>query len=97
MLLHFLEEANSNGHPVISCISLCLDNDAAGITTSTGIKHILENDVRFTHIIVTHDQPTGSKDYNEALLAHQQQDKIQEQGRRRDGGFSFITNKIWRL
>lgn len=88
-LLHFLEDAHIHEHPLISHISLCLDNDAAGITASAGIKHILQKDARFAQITVTHDQPAGSKDYNEALLAHQRQDKRQEQSRQCDGGFSL--------
>lgn len=88
-LFHFLEEAHDRGHPQISHISLCLDNDAPGLTASAGIKHLLEKDSRFAHIIVTYDQPAESKDYNEALLVYQRGEKTQEQGRQHDGGFSL--------
>lgn len=87
-LLHFLMEAHETGTPDIWQISLCLDNDVAGISASTGIKHLLENDSRFSHIKVTHDHPAHHKDYNETLLAAQREARIQEQGRQQ-GGFSL--------
>ncbi|MDL2233260.1 DUF3991 and toprim domain-containing protein [Ruminococcaceae bacterium OttesenSCG-928-L11] len=77
-LLHFLVEAHEHGSPDIRHISLCLDNDAAGLTASADIKSLLEKDPRFAHITVTHDQPRLGKDYNETLLAHQRGDKAQD-------------------
>jgi hypothetical protein len=86
-LLHFLEEAQEHGSPDIRRISLCLDNDAPGLTAMAGIKYLLEKDSRFTHIAVTHEPPAMGKDYNEALLAHRREARTQP-GRdcRIDGG-----------
>lgn len=85
-LQHFLSEAHARGYPDISHISLCLDNDAAGLTASAGIKHQLAKDARFAHIVITHDQPKQGKDYNEALLAHRRGVKTQERDRQHDDG-----------
>lgn len=88
-LFHFLTEAHEAGTPDIRRISLCLDNDAPGITAAAGMKCLLEQDSRFSHITVTHDPPDQCKDYNEALLIAQRETRIHDSGRQRDGDLSL--------
>ncbi|MDL2248686.1 toprim domain-containing protein [Tyzzerella sp. OttesenSCG-928-J15] len=86
-LMHFLEEAHEHGEPDIRHIALCLDNDAPGITAAAGIKYLLEQDSRFTHIEVTHQPSPLGKDYNDALLATQRAVRKQlERDCHSDGG-----------
>ena len=80
-LMQFLEETHVRGQPKITGISLCLDNDAAGIAGMDAIEKLLLQDGRFSHIIITRDPATIGKDYNEALLASQRGGKSLEHSR----------------
>lgn len=85
-LLHFLGEAHARGYPEITHVSLCLDNDAAGLAAMESIEKLLRDDSRFAHITVTCDPPAVGKDYNESLLAHRREAKTQERGHQHNDG-----------
>lgn len=65
-LLKFLQD-----QPAVTCISLCLDNDKAGITGMEKIKEALQADPELScRIKVVKDNPpplSCGKDYNELL------------------------------
>jgi hypothetical protein len=74
-------------------VELCLDNDEAGHAGMEAIERMLSEDFRFADIEIARTPPTQHKDYNEALLAHQREQRAQQHtqqhGRRHDGGLSL--------
>lgn len=65
-LLQFLQD-----HPAVTCISLCLDNDRAGITGMEKIREALQADPELSRRVrIIEDNPpplSCGKDYNELL------------------------------
>lgn len=65
-LLQFLHD-----HPAVTCISLCLDNDRAGLLGMEKIREALQKDTELSHrirVIVDNPPPLFcGKDYNELL------------------------------
>ena len=65
-LLGFLHD-----HPAVNCISLCLDNDRAGLSGMEKIREALKEDAelsRRVRVVVDNPPPDfGGKDYNELL------------------------------
>ncbi len=65
-LLRFLHD-----HPAVNCISLCLDNDRAGLSGMEKIREALKEDAelsRCVRVVVDNPPPDfGGKDYNELL------------------------------
>ena len=79
-LLAYLER-----NPRINHVSLCLDNDEAGITGSKKIEKVLAGDARFSHIKVSIDPPENGNDYNASLLNTDQA----RAGYRKEAGLSI--------
>lgn len=72
-------------NPRINHVSLCLDNDEAGITGSKKIEKALAGDARFSHVKVSIDPPENGNDYNASLL-----NTVQTRaGRRKEAGLSI--------
>ena len=65
-LLGFLHD-----HPAVNCISLCLDNDRAGLSGMEKIREALKEDAELSRrirVVVDNPPPDfGGKDYNELL------------------------------
>jgi DNA primase len=80
-MLQFLHD-----HPHVTQVSLCLDNDKAGITGMERLEQAIREDTELSRrvTLVYHNPPPAEcgKDYNEFLCAHIQ--SAQEKQHRRE-------------
>lgn len=87
-LQHYLE-AKQDTMRRITRIELCLDNDEAGCAGMEAIERMLREDFWFADIEIARTPSPQGKDYNEALLAYQREERAQQHGRQHDGGLSL--------
>lgn len=91
-LRRYLDTAHDAGRR-ITRIELCLDNDEAGRAGMEAIERMIREDFWFADIETARTPPPQGKDYNEALLAHQREERAQQHtqqhGRQHDGGLSL--------
>ena len=77
-------------HPEIRRITLCMDNDLAGLVNARKIRDMLKQDRRFKRIRVSVSPPRTGKDYNEKLLCVREHEKeCQQQSRHRQAAISI--------
>ena len=77
-------------HPEIRRVTLCMDNDLAGLVNARKIRDMLKQDRGFRHIRVSVNPPRTGKDYNEKLLRVKERGKdFQQQSRRKQAAISI--------
>ena len=77
-------------HPEIRRVTLCMDNDLAGLVNARKIRDMLKQDRGFRHIRVSVNPPRTGKDYNEKLLCVKERGKdFQQQSRRKQAAISI--------
>lgn len=77
-------------HPEIRRVTLCMDNDFAGLVNARKIRDMLRQDRSFKRIRVSVSPPRTGKDYNEKLLCVREQKKeCQQQSRHRQAAISI--------